>query len=62
MCLNEGEKNLQEVYDVLLEDCGKCAKVAKNVVRKMKKIEEENKSTLMQLKEAKCKVEELKEE
>ena len=62
MCLNEGEKNLQEVYDVLLEDYGKCAKVAKNVVRKMKKIEEENKSTLMQLKEAKCKVEELKEE
>ena len=35
--LNEGEKNLQEVYDALLEDCGKYAKVAKNAVRKMKK-------------------------
>ena len=23
VCLNEGEKNLQEVYDALLEDCGK---------------------------------------
>ena len=40
VCLNEGEKNLQEVYDALLEDCGKYAKVAKNAVKKMKKIEE----------------------
>ena len=62
VCLNEGEKNLQEVYDALLKDCGKYAKVTKNVVRKMKKIEEDNKSTLVQLKEAKCEVEELKEE
>ena len=46
VCLNEGEKNLQEVYDALLEDCGKYAKVAKNTVRKMKKIEEEYKSML----------------
>ena len=23
VCLNEGEKNLQEVYDALLEDCDK---------------------------------------
>ncbi|XP_050248935.1 uncharacterized protein LOC126696202 [Quercus robur] len=30
VCLNEGEKNLQEVYDALLEDCGKYDKVAKN--------------------------------
>ena len=62
VCLNEGEKNLQEVYDALLEDCGKYAKVAKNAVRNMKKIKEENKSTLVQLKKAKCEVEELKEE
>ena len=62
MCLNEGEKNLQEVYDALLEDCDKYYKVAKNAVRKMKKIEEENKFTLVQLKEAKCEVKELKEE
>ena len=59
--LNEGEKNLQEVYDALLEDFVKYAKVAKNAVKKMKKIEEEHKSTLVQLKEAKCEVEELKE-
>ena len=26
-CLNKGEKNLQEVYDALLEDCGKYAKL-----------------------------------
>ena len=62
MCLNEGKKNLQEVYDALLEDCDKYYKVAKNAVRKMKKIEEENKFTLVQLKEAKCEVKELKEE
>ena len=59
--LNEGEKNLQEVYDALLEDCGKYAKVAKSVVKKMKKIEEEHKSTLVQLKDTKCEVEKLKE-
>ena len=58
--LNEGDKNLQEVYDALLEDFVKYAKVAKNAVKKMKKIEEEHKSTLVQLKEAKCEVEELK--
>ena len=62
VCLNEGEKNLQEVYDALLEDCGKYAKVTKNVVKKMKKIEEEHRCTLMQLKEAKCEVEGLKGE
>ena len=38
VCLNEGEKNLQEVYDALLEDCDKYAKVAKNAVKKMKKV------------------------
>ena len=38
--LNEGEKKLQEVYNALLEDCGKYAKVAKSAVKKMKKIEE----------------------
>ena len=60
--LNKGEKNLQEVYDVLLEDCDKYAKVAKNAVEKMRKIEEEHKFILVQLKDAKCEVEELKEE
>ena len=60
MC--KGEKNLQEVHDALLKDSGKYAKVAKSAVKKMKKIEEEHKSTLVQLKDAKCEVEELKEE
>ena len=59
--LNEGDKNLQDVYDALLEDCGKYAKVAKSVVKKMKKIKE-HKSTLAQLIDAKCEVKELKEE
>ena len=40
----------------------KYAKVSKSVVKKMKKIVEEHKSTLVQLKDAKCEVEELKEE
>ena len=62
VCLNEGEKNLQEVYDAVLEDCGKYAKVANNTIKKMKKIKEEQKYTLVQLKEAKCEVEKLKEE
>ena len=62
VCLNEGEKNLQEVYDVVLEDCGRYAKVAKNAVKKTKKIEEEHKSTLVQLKDTKCEAEGLKEE
>jgi len=62
VCLNEGEKNLQKMYDALLEDCGKYAKVANNAVKKMKKIEEEHKCTLVQFKEAKCEVEGLKED
>ena len=45
------------MYDALLEDYGKYAKVAKSAVKKMKKIEE-HKYTLVQLKEAKCEVEE----
>ena len=56
VCLNEGEKNLQEVYDALLEDCGKYAKVANNSIKKMKKIEEEHKCTLVQLKEQSVKL------
>ena len=57
--LNKGDKNLQEVYNALLEECGKYAKVAKSAIKKMKKIEEEDKSTLVQLKDAKCEVEDL---
>ena len=34
--LNEGDKKLQDIYEALLEDCGKYAKVAKSAVKKMK--------------------------
>ena len=60
--LDESDRKLQVVYDALLEDCGKYAKVAKSAVKKMKRIEEDQKSTLVQLKDAKCEVKNLKEE
>ena len=60
VCQNEGENNLQEAYDSLLGDYGKCAKVANLFVKKMQKVEEEHRCILMQLKEAKCEVEGLK--
>ena len=59
---NEGENNLQEAYDSLLEDCGKYTKVVNLVVKKMKKVEEEHKCILVQLKESKYKEERLKGE
>ena len=59
---NESENNLQEAYNSLLEDCGKYAKVANLAVKKMKKVEEEHRRILVQLKEAKCEVEGLKGE
>ena len=62
VCQNEREINLQEAYDSLLEDWGKYAKVANLTVKKMKKVEEEHKRILVQLKEAKCEVEGLKGE
>ena len=60
--LEEGDRKLQDVYDALLENQGKYAKVAKSVVKKMKRVEEDHKSTLLQLRYAKCEVENLKEE
>ena len=60
MYQNEGENNLQEAYNSLLEDCGKYAKVANLTVKKMKKVEEEHRGILVQLKEAKCEAEGLK--
>ena len=62
MCQNEGEINLQEAYDSLLEDCGKYAKVANLAMKKMKKVEEEHRCILVQHKEAKCEVERAKGE
>ena len=62
VCQIEGENNLQEAYDSLLEDYVKYAKVANLAVKKMKKVEEEHKGILVQLKESKCEEERLKEE
>ena len=62
VCQNEGENNLQEAYDSLLEDCGKYIKVANLAVKKMKKVEEEHKCIPVQLKEVRCEVEGLKGE
>ena len=62
MCQNEGENNLHEAYDSLLEDCGKYGKVVNLAVKKMKKVEEEHRCLLVQLKEVKCEVEGLKGE
>ena len=42
MYQNEGENNLQEAYDSLLEDCGKYTKVVNLAMKKMKKFEEEH--------------------
>ena len=60
--LEEGDRKLQDVYDALLENQGKYAKVAKSVVKKMKRVERDHKSTLLQLRYAKCEVKNLKEE
>ncbi|XP_050280796.1 uncharacterized protein LOC126721782 [Quercus robur] len=62
MYQNKGENNLPEAYNSLLEDCGKYAKVANLAMKKMKKVEEEHKGILVQLKEAKCEVKGLKGE
>ena len=62
MCQSEGENNLQEAYDSLLEDCGKYAKVVNLAMKKMKKVEEEHRCILVQHKEANCEVERLKGE
>ena len=60
--LDEGDRKLQVVYDTLLENYGKFAKVTKCAIKKMKRIEEDHKFTLVQLKDVKCEVHNLKEE
>ena len=62
MCQNEGENNLHEAYDSLLEDYGKYGKVVNLAVKKMKKVEEDHNCILVQHKEAKCEMERLKGE
>ena len=56
---DESTANLQENYNSLLEKSGEYTRVAKAVVRKMKKAEENYKSLLIQDKEAKCEIETL---
>ena len=54
---DESTTNLQENYNSLLEKSGEYTRVAKTVVRKMKKVEEDYKSLLIRYKEAKCEIE-----
>ena len=49
----------QENYNSLLEKSGEYARVAKAVVKKMKKAEEDYRSLLVRYKEAKCEIETL---
>ena len=56
---DEDTTGLQENYNSLLEKSGEYARVAKAVVKKMKKAEEDYKSLLVRYKEAKCEIEPL---
>ena len=56
---DESTANLQENYNSLLEKSGEYTRVAKVVVRKMKKAEEDYKSFLIRYREAKCEIETL---
>ena len=57
---DEGSKELQESYNSLLEKTEEYARMAKAAIRKMKKVEQDNKSILVRYKEMKCEVEALK--
>ena len=54
---DENTAGLQENYNSLFEKSGEHTRVAKAVVKKMKKVEEDYKSLLMRYKEAKCEIE-----
>ena len=56
---DENATCLQENYNSLLEKSGKYAHVAKAVVKKMKKADDDYRSLLMRHKEAKCEIEKL---
>ena len=58
---DENTTSLQENYKSLLEKSGEYTRVAKAVVKKMKKAEEDYKSLLVCYKEAKCEIETLNE-
>ena len=57
---NESTAGLQENYNSLLKKLGKYARVAKAAVKKMKKVEEDYRSLLVQYKETKCEMETMK--
>ena len=56
---DESTTNLQENYNSLFEKSSEYTRVAKAVVRKMKKVEEDYKSLLICYKKAKCEIETL---
>ena len=56
---DESTAGLQENYNSLLEKLREYARVAKAIVKKMKKVEEDYKSLLVRYKEAKCEIETL---
>ena len=56
---DESTANLQKNYNSVLEKSGEYTRVAKAVVKKMKKAEEDYKSLLIHYKEAKCEIETL---
>ena len=56
---DENAACLQENYNSLLEKSGEYARVAKAVVKKMKKVDEDYRSLLMRHKEVKCEIEKL---
>ena len=57
--VDEDIVGLQENYNSLLEKSGEYGRVAKTVVKKMKKAEEDYRSLLVRYKEAKCEIETL---
>ena len=56
---DESTKGLQENFNSLLEKSGEYARVAKAVVKKMKKADEDYRGLLVRHKEAKCEIEKL---
>ena len=54
---DECTAGLQENYNSLLEKSGEYARVAKAVVKKMKKAEEDYRNLLVRYKKAKCEIE-----
>ena len=56
---DEDTAGFRESYNSLLEKSGEYARVAKVVVKKMKKAEEDYRSLLVRYKEAKCEIETL---